>query len=104
MSDTHREILSLSELSEITVVPRDYIIQIVEHGIVEPLGGDPESWRFDTHMLITTRKAIRLYHDLEIDWAGIAFALTLIDELEELREEKQRLAMRLRRFEQTPKD
>jgi chaperone modulatory protein CbpM len=104
MNDSPREILSLSELCEITVAPEDHIIQIVEHGIVEPLGGDPESWRFDMHMLITTRKAVRLYHDLEIDWAGIAFALTLIDELEELREEKERLAMRLRRFEQVPEE
>lgn len=102
MSDATRENLSLSELCEITVVSRDHIIQIVEHGIVEPQGGDPEDWRFDTRMLITTRKAIRLYHDLEIDWAGIAFALSLIDELEELREEKKRLALRLQRFEQIP--
>lgn len=102
MNDTPRENLSLREICEITVMPKDHIIQIVEHGIVEPQGDNPESWRFDTRMLITTRKAVRLYQDLEIDWAGIAFALSLIDELEELREEKKRLALRLRRFEQIP--
>lgn len=99
MTDTHRENLSLNELCEITVVSKDAIIEIVEHGIIEPQGGDPESWLFDTRMLITTRKAVRLYRDLEIDWAGIAFALSLIDELEQLREEKKHLTMRLSRFE-----
>lgn len=99
MNDTHAENLSLNELCEITVMSKDTIIKIVEHGIVEPQGREPESWRFDTHMLVTTRKAVRLYRDLEIDWSGIAFALSLIDELEQLREEKKYLAMRLSRFE-----
>lgn len=99
MNDTHRENLSLNELCEITVVSKDAIIEIVEHGIVEPQGGDPESWQFDTRMLITTRKAVRLYRDLEIDWSGIAFALSLLEELEELREENKCLVMRLSRFE-----
>ncbi|MBL4727864.1 MAG: chaperone modulatory protein CbpM [Gammaproteobacteria bacterium] len=99
MTDAKRQNLSLNELCEITVLSKNVVIEIVEHGIVEPQGGDPESWRFDTHMLITTRKAIRLYRDLEIDWAGIAFAISLLDELEELREEKKCLIMRLSRFE-----
>lgn len=99
MSDTQSEILSLNELCEITVMPKDTIIEIVEHGIVEPQGREPESWQFDIHMLITTRKAVRLYRDLEIDWSGIAFAISLLDELEELREEKKCLMMRLSRFE-----
>ena len=99
MNDTNRQNLSLNELCEITVLSKNAIIEIVEHGIIEPHGGDPESWQFDTHMLITTRKAVRLYRDLEIDWAGIAFAISLLDELEELREEKKCLMMRLSRFE-----
>ena len=74
MSDTHIEILSLSELCEITVMPKNTIIEIVEQGIVEPIGDEPESWRFDTHMLVTTRKALRLHRDLDIDWSGIAFS------------------------------
>lgn len=99
MSDTQSENLSLNEFCEITVMSKDTIIEIVEHGIVEPQGREPESWQFDIHMLVTTRKAVRLYRDLEIDWSGIAFALSLLDELEQLREEKKCLAMRLSRFE-----
>ena len=99
MNDTQSENISLNELCEITVLPKDAIIEIVEHGIVEPHGGEPESWQFDMHMLVTTRKAVRLYRDLEIDWSGIAFALSLLDELEDLREENKCLVMRLNRFE-----
>jgi len=99
MNDSHAENMSLTELCEITVVSEDTIIEIVEHGIVDPQGREPESWLFDIHMLMTTQKAVRLYRDLEIDWSGIAFALSLLDELEQLREEKRCLAMRLSRFE-----
>tara|TARA_R110002073_G_scaffold21123_1_gene74885 strand:+ start:227 stop:538 length:312 start_codon:yes stop_codon:yes gene_type:complete len=102
MSDTHIEILSLSELCEITVMPKNTIIEIVEQGIVEPIGDEPESWRFDTHMLVTTRKALRLHRDLDIDWSGIAFSISLLEELEQLREENKALTLRLRRFEQSP--
>ncbi len=99
MNDAQSENLSLNELCEITVMPKDTIIEIVEHGIIEPQGRDPESWQFDIHMLVTTRRAVRLYRDLEIDWSGIAFALSLLDELEELREDNKCLVMRLSRFE-----
>jgi len=99
MNVAESENLSLYELCEITVMPKDTIIEIVEHGIIEPQGRDPESWQFDIHMLVTTRRAVRLYRDLEIDWSGIAFALSLLDELEELREDNKCLVMRLSRFE-----
>lgn len=102
MSDSQSEILSLNEVCEITVLPKDTIIEIVEHGIVEPEGREPEKWQFDMHMLVTTRKAVRLYRDLEIDWSGIAFAISLLDELEALREEKKSLQMRLSRLESNP--
>lgn len=101
MNDTQREVLSLSELCEITVMSKQTIIEIVEHGIVEPIGDRPESWRFNTHMLVTTRKALRLHRDLEIDWSGIAFTLSLLEELEDLREENKALLQRLSRFEQS---
>ncbi|MEX0962854.1 MAG: chaperone modulator CbpM [Pseudohongiellaceae bacterium] len=100
MSDNRMEILSLNEMCEITVMSKNTIIEIVEHGIVEPIGDEPESWRFDTRMLVKTRKALRLHRDLEIDWSGIAFSISLLEELEQLRDENKALIMRLSRFEQ----
>ncbi len=100
MNDTQKEVLSLDELCEITVMSKSTLIEIVEQGIVEPFGEEPESWRFDTHMLVTTRKALRLHRDLDINWSGIAFTLSLLEELEVLREENEALTLRLSRFEQ----
>lgn len=99
MNYTCRENLSLTELCEITLMPRNIIIEIIEHGIIEPLGVEPDSWQFDIQMLYTTRKALRLQRDLEIDWSGIAFAISLIEELEQLRGEKECLRVRLSRYE-----
>ena len=52
-------------------------------------------------MVVITRKALRLHRDLEIDWSGIAFALSLIDEIEQLREQNDCLSQRLSRFEKS---
>ena len=99
MNNSSCENLSLNELCRITLMSRKTIIKIIEHGIIEPLGAEPESWKFDTKMLHTTRKALRLQRDLEIDWSGIAFAISLIEELALLRKEKESLRLRLNRYE-----
>jgi chaperone modulatory protein CbpM len=41
-----------------------------------------------------------LQSDLQIDWAGVALALQLIDELEQLRAENSHLRRRLSRLEE----
>lgn len=89
---------SLEELCRVTDLPTATIIEIVEQGIVEPTGGSPESWAFTTQMIVVTKKAQRLHRDLDIDWSGIALALCLIDELEQLREKNQRLQRQLSKF------
>ena len=73
---------------------------IVEHGIVEPSGPTPEQWLFDASALAIVKRAFRLQADLQIEWAGVALALQLLDELEHLRAENSHLRRRLSRFEQ----
>ncbi len=97
MADNNIE-LSLAELCRVTDLPSATVIEIVEQGIVEPIGSNPESWSFTIQMIIVTKKALRLHRDLGIDWSGIALALGLMDELEQLREENQRLQRRLSKF------
>lgn len=75
-----------------------YLVEIVEHGIVEPRGARPEDWRFDQAALHLLRRAARLHRELALDWAGVAVALDLMDELDQLRGENQRLRQRLARF------
>jgi len=89
---------SFQELCNITALPSQTIIEIVDQGIVEPEGTDPETWLFNTQMVSVTRKALRLHNDLEIDWSGIALVISLLEELEEIRHENQQLKAQLNRF------
>ena len=96
MNELSVEAVGLEELCESSLIPAQIICTIVEYGIVEPAGQSPDSWRFNNHQIATTRKALRLHQDLEIDWAGIALAISLIEELEQLREANQALRHRLK--------
>lgn len=88
----------LFEFSSATGLAVDVVIEIIDIGIIQPAGSSPDDWVFDTHMLGITRRALRLYRELEVDWPGIALALTLIEERDRLRCELSRLKARLARF------
>lgn len=90
--------LSFDELCEITLVPKDLIIEIIEEGIVEPKGNSPHDWCFDIQMITTAKKAIRLHYDLDIDWPGIAIAIRLSEEIQDLQETNNALKQRINRF------
>ena len=79
-------------------LPEHYVLEIVEQGIVEPDGDSPDQWVFTTQMVSITKKAVRLHQDLDIDWPGIALAISLLDDLEQLRAENHQLKQRLNRF------
>lgn len=98
MVDENNLRLSLNELSEATALSSAVIIEIVEQGIVDPVGESPSNWRFSTQTVALAKRAFRLHKDLEIDWSGIALAISLIDELEQLREENRQLQRRLSQF------
>ncbi len=78
------EVLSLGQLCRTCGVRADWIIELVEEGILEPSGQEPAAWRFSATSIRRTRTAWRLQHDLGVNRAGIAIALNLIDEREEL--------------------
>lgn len=78
-------------------VERRVLVELVEVGILTPAEREP--WRFDMEALIIARRALRLQRELELDWPGIAVALNLLDEVEQLRRENHNLRRRLQRFE-----
>jgi chaperone modulatory protein CbpM len=98
MTTIASEYLSFEELCFATELSSQTIIAIVEEGIIEPNGQRPDEWVFTTHMITVTKKAYRMHTDLDIDWAGIALAISLIDELEALRHENRQLQQQLGRF------
>jgi chaperone modulatory protein CbpM len=96
--DTESTYLSFSEVCLQTGVAEDTVFEIVEQGIIEPSGATPDEWLFSPTMLIVTKKAVRLHQDLNVDWAGIALAIELLDKVEQLREKNRSLQRRLSRF------
>ena len=81
-------------------LPVEYLLEIVEYGILQPSGQPPAEWLFDAGALVVVKRALRLRRDLDLEWAGIALALELMAELEQLRHESSQLKQRLSRFEQ----
>ncbi|WP_299199451.1 chaperone modulator CbpM [uncultured Amphritea sp.] len=98
MNDTYATYLSFSEVCLQTGVAENVVVEIIEQGIVEPVGASPAEWLFSPAMLIRTKKALRLHRDLEVNWAGIALAIELLSEVEQLREQNRYLERRLSRF------
>jgi len=78
--------LTLEELSRICAVDRQHIVEFVEEGILKVVGQRTE-WHFSGAALRRVRVAVRLQRDLELNLAGVALALDLLEELEQLRRE-----------------
>jgi chaperone modulatory protein CbpM len=79
-------------------LPLDALVEVVEHGIVEVRGSGPDEWSFDSSVVVVLKRAVRLREGLEINWAGIALALELLDKIEKLRSENKMLKQRIGRF------
>ncbi len=78
-------VLNLADVCRVSQLSAERVISLVEEGIVQPLGDDPERWRFRAVSLRRIRCAQRLQDDLGINTPGAALVLDLLDELEHLR-------------------
>jgi len=77
---------TLQDLSRMCAVDENHIVEFVEEGVLTTIRAAPQ-WHFHGSALRRARLALRLQHDLEINLAGVALALDLMDELELLRRE-----------------
>ena len=98
MNDTQATYLSFTEVCLQAGLAEDTVVEIIEQGIVEPIGASSGEWLFSPAILILTKKAVRLHRDLDVDWAGVALAIELLNEVEQLREKNRYLQRRLSRF------
>jgi chaperone modulatory protein CbpM len=82
-------VLSLEELSRICAVEAQRILDLVEEGILNarPAGF---GWQFSGTSVRRARLALRLQRDLEINLAGVALALDLLEDIDQLRRELRR--------------
>lgn len=89
--DVHSE-FSLAELCRVCDVSAEWIVELVDEGILEPVDLSSRSWHFSGISMLRAYKVQRLQRDLGVNLAGAALAVELLDEIERLRR-------RLRRFE-----
>jgi chaperone modulatory protein CbpM len=76
--------LSIKDLSRMCAVDERHIVELVEEGVLTVVEVSRE-WHFTGDALRRARLAVRLERDLELNLAGVALALDLIEELERLR-------------------
>lgn len=77
--------LSLSELSRACDVHADWVIELVDEGILEPEGRDIQHWQFSGISLCRVQTCVRLQRDLDLNLPGLALTLQLLDEIQALR-------------------
>lgn len=84
-SEQHHD-LSLEDLCRACAVQSEFILELLEEGVIEPAQGQaPESWRFTAVQVHHVSVAWHLQRDLGVNLPGAALALQLLDEVETLR-------------------
>ena len=80
---------SLPELCRICAVELELVLEIVAEGIVEPTGSAPDAWRFSGLAVARVQRVIRLQREFEVNLAGAALALDLLEEIERLKRSRR---------------
>ena len=78
-------ICSVEELCLACNVDAEWIAELVGHGTIEPFGQTRSEWQFASLSVVRVAKAKRLERDLELNAAGVALVLDLLDEIDALR-------------------
>ncbi|MEY6433076.1 chaperone modulator CbpM [Thioalkalicoccus limnaeus] len=89
-------IVTLTELKQLCGSSDQMLEYLVDEGVLCPQGRRPDEWRFSGREVRRARRALRLQRDLELNPAGTALALELIEEIETLRARLRVLERRLR--------
>jgi chaperone modulatory protein CbpM len=77
--------VTLDELCRACSATTDWVIELVDEGVIEPRGQEPTYWIFSGPSLQRARTARRLQRDLGVNLAGAALVLDLMQEIEDLR-------------------
>jgi chaperone modulatory protein CbpM len=80
-------VLTVKDLSRMCAVDERHIVEFVEEGVLHVVETSAAEWHFTGAALRRARLALRLERDLELNLAGVALALELIEELQRLRRE-----------------
>lgn len=86
---------TLAEFCQNCDVHAEYVMELVEYGILHPRGNDPRAWQFAGRDLVRMKKALRLRRDLDINLPGLALSLELLEEIDDLRRALRHMEGRL---------
>jgi chaperone modulatory protein CbpM len=92
-----RGTLTLFELAECSGLSEPELRDLVDLGALSPLDPDAGDWSFAARCITVARTACRLRNDFELDLPGLAIAITLLERVQELEAELQRVQARLPR-------
>jgi chaperone modulatory protein CbpM len=85
-SPSEHRLFSLEEVCERCGAHTEIVVEMVEYGIVEPVEQASASvWYFNTQAVVRLQRAQRLMDELELNLAGVALSLELLDEIDELK-------------------
>ncbi len=76
--------ITFYELCTTCSISPDEIKEMINHGIIDHEGQSENEWRFSWNTAHRIQKARRLLYDLEVNMAGAALALHLLDKIESL--------------------
>ena len=77
---------SLADLGRVCCENQEWVLSLVDEGILEPVtGAGISDWRFTGISLQRVRITRHLQRDLGVNLAGAALALDLLEEIESLR-------------------
>lgn len=82
-----RHTVTLGELCIRCNTDAGFIEEMVSYGVIEPHGSVQQEWRFSVDDLLRLQRARRLQRDLALNPPGLALALDLLEEVNDLRRE-----------------
>jgi chaperone modulatory protein CbpM len=82
--------ISIVELCEVCAIEINLVDELVDEGILEPIGGERDQRRFLYSCVHRTRTVVHLQRDLGLNLAGAALALELLERIETLRAQLRR--------------
>ncbi|EPX80123.1 chaperone modulator CbpM [Litoreibacter arenae] len=77
--------LTLHELCRFCDADEAWVVQLIQHGVVEPRQASGSEYSFSHISVLRAKKARRLERDLGVNMPGIALALDLLEERDHLR-------------------
>lgn len=78
---------SVTEICHKYHIPKQLMIELVEEGLFPDQTNDIEQLALNPSALRRLETAFRLHRDLEVNLPGVALALQLLDEIEQMRSE-----------------